>query len=59
MNAQGATLEMVIVIKTRSKKIQLFGSVFHVVVAMSSHAGSCTVHCNSSADAIALFILNI
>ncbi|XP_069361305.1 uncharacterized protein [Maniola hyperantus] len=54
--AQGATFETVVIVRTTQKKIQLLDSVPHAVVAVSRHTKSCTYYTDDSSDATALFI---
>ncbi|XP_052741604.1 uncharacterized protein LOC128198763 [Bicyclus anynana] len=54
--AQGATFEEVIIVRTTSKKIELHDSVSHAVVAVSRHTSSCTYYTDDKSDAIAYFI---
>ncbi|XP_052740698.1 uncharacterized protein LOC128198590 [Bicyclus anynana] len=54
--AQGATFERVIIVRTAAKKIQLYESVSHAVVAVSRHTVWCTYFTDDNSDATAHFI---
>ncbi|XP_050563633.1 uncharacterized protein LOC126913011 [Spodoptera frugiperda] len=53
--AQGLTCDSVIIINTKSRRLQVHNSVSHAVVAVSRHTNSCVYYSDDAEDAIGRF----
>lgn len=54
--AQGLTCDSVIIINTKSRRLQVHDSVSHAVVAASRHTNSCVYYSDDAEDAIGRFV---
>ncbi|PZC76862.1 hypothetical protein B5X24_HaOG204044 [Helicoverpa armigera] len=54
--AQGLTYDNVVIINTKSRKLQIHDSVSHAVVAVSRHTASCVYYTDDADDATGRFI---